>query len=467
VLILAYHFPPSIAVGGIRPAKFAKYLPDFGWEPHVLTLPLSALPAIDPHRLVELDDLPISRTAPLRMPLDVYLALKRRFTGASRAETPAGLAAPGAAAASGPRRLAAARATAARVFSTLFEMPDKEVGWLGPALVRGLRLIRRERIDVVLATAPPPSVAVTGLLLSTVARRPLVTDLRDPLQLHAAKPPAQRTWLSDAVERRLERRILQASSRILTTTRALRASLQARYPDLPAQVIQTIPNGYDAKDFAALPVEPAPRRFTLSYLGTFYLGRTPSLLLRALGELVRDGSLLRRDLDVVFCGDVASAEGVPVADLIRGAGLEDCVTVRGHVSYREALQQMRRSAVLIVLAPNAPLQISAKTFEYLGARRPILCLATGEGAELIRASGAGCIVEPGDLPGLKQALRELYADWKAGREWRPRIDPAIYERRALTAELAALLDAVLREQRQPGRAGPAPSASRAAAPGSE
>ena len=38
VLIITYHFPPDSAMGAVRPAKFAKYLPDFGWEPVVYTV---------------------------------------------------------------------------------------------------------------------------------------------------------------------------------------------------------------------------------------------------------------------------------------------------------------------------------------------------------------------------------------------------------------------------------------------
>jgi hypothetical protein len=33
ILIIAYHFPPEAAVGATRPANFAKFLPEHGWQP--------------------------------------------------------------------------------------------------------------------------------------------------------------------------------------------------------------------------------------------------------------------------------------------------------------------------------------------------------------------------------------------------------------------------------------------------
>ena len=38
VLILYPHFPPSNLAGVHRPRLFAQHLPDFGWEPVVLTV---------------------------------------------------------------------------------------------------------------------------------------------------------------------------------------------------------------------------------------------------------------------------------------------------------------------------------------------------------------------------------------------------------------------------------------------
>ena len=36
VLMVAFHFPPSGAVAAQRAHKFARYLPEFGWEPLVV-----------------------------------------------------------------------------------------------------------------------------------------------------------------------------------------------------------------------------------------------------------------------------------------------------------------------------------------------------------------------------------------------------------------------------------------------
>ena len=36
VLIISYHFPPDLEIGGLRMQGLAKYLPEFGWRPMVV-----------------------------------------------------------------------------------------------------------------------------------------------------------------------------------------------------------------------------------------------------------------------------------------------------------------------------------------------------------------------------------------------------------------------------------------------
>jgi hypothetical protein len=47
VLIITYYWPPAGGPGVQRVLKFVKYLPQFGWEPVVLTVENGEYPAID------------------------------------------------------------------------------------------------------------------------------------------------------------------------------------------------------------------------------------------------------------------------------------------------------------------------------------------------------------------------------------------------------------------------------------
>ncbi len=52
-LIITYYWPPSGGPGVQRVLKFAKYLPEFGWEPIILTVKNGTYPAIDESLLAE------------------------------------------------------------------------------------------------------------------------------------------------------------------------------------------------------------------------------------------------------------------------------------------------------------------------------------------------------------------------------------------------------------------------------
>ena len=64
VLVMAYYFPPMGLSGVQRTLKFVKYLPEFGWEPMVLTTNSGSYYAYDDTLLDELtsDKIKIFRT---------------------------------------------------------------------------------------------------------------------------------------------------------------------------------------------------------------------------------------------------------------------------------------------------------------------------------------------------------------------------------------------------------------------
>ena len=68
VLLISYHFPPDTAVGALRCAAFAKYLPSLGWQPYVLTVRAGGHGSPAEASAATLQDATICRTAEVTNP---------------------------------------------------------------------------------------------------------------------------------------------------------------------------------------------------------------------------------------------------------------------------------------------------------------------------------------------------------------------------------------------------------------
>jgi len=71
--------------------------------------------------------------------------------------------------------------------------------------------------------------------------------------------------------------------------------------------------------------------------------------------------------------------------------------------------------------PLASMTMPSKLLSTLASGRPVLAVATGETARIVREAGAGWTVAPGDCDGLVDALRHAYS---VGREGTDRLGAA-------------------------------------------
>ncbi len=453
ILIIAYHFPPDAAVGALRPQKFVKYLPEFGWKPYVLTIREQFIQRQDASRLGDVEHAEIIRTDYWRSPLQFMLDLRDKVRPGGRIK-PSGVpsdAVPAAAGAPGRSSLPA------RLKRTLFLFnwfPDDKLYWSVPAVVAGYRAIRREKIRTIFVTAPPHTVCLVGLILSILTGARLVVDFRDPWSLfRQSVPEFLRCRLYDYLESACEKQVIRRADAVICTTPRCAAALRASYPDETAEKFVTISNGYDAADF---PVDAADVRcrnvFVISYLGTFYLDRTPETFLAALRRLIDGGVVPLHGIEVRFVGNLDTDGRAALDRLLEKYGMGGCVRVMGPVPYADALRCMRESDLLLLFAPNQPLQVPAKAFEYLGARRPVLAFTEeGATADLVRAFDAGLVVRQDDCDGVMDALEEMYqARKEGGRAWYSRGDVSRLERKFLTSRLADILTRSFDTQSQGG-----------------
>jgi glycosyltransferase involved in cell wall biosynthesis len=225
----------------------------------------------------------------------------------------------------------------------------------------------------------------------------------------------------------------------------MRATMMQRHPDMLAGKVVHLPNGIDLEQIPDDCVEKYGP-LTITYAGTLYFDRTPEPLFQAFGELMSEGSAQAGDFRIKLVGNCRSIGGADTMEVARRYGIESAVEFSGRVPRAEAIRIMRRSHLLLVLAPpNHDLVLPAKIFDYLGSGSKLLALAGhGATADLMRETGAGMCVAPNDVPALKRYLGDLL---KSGRYRCLRNEPASFARydvRASAGQLAAELSRAMR-----------------------
>lgn len=454
VLIVAYMFPPIGGIGVVRPVQFAKYLPDFGWEPVILTVAQTDEYMVDASLLQELPaTLQIHRSRSWE-PLNAA-RIKR---AASRIEaTPTVQSSPAktnGAPVNEEAQPSTLRQRMQRLLKTLYfamRIPDDKLGWYPFAVRLGKQILREQPIDLIFATAPPYTNFLVGKALKQASSKPLVLDYRDEWTTMRYRD-FPTTPITQAINRRLERSAVANADAVVTAIEPFADNLRAAGLLTETTPLVNLMNGFDPAHYRRPAARTPNPRFTIVYTGTFYGERqTPAYFLQGLHDLLARRPALRTQIDVRFIGTIFERH----ARRIEGLGLGDVVHCYGVVPHGQAVAaQMSADLLLLVVGKGAGsgVVLTGKVFEYLGAGRPILALAplNGPAAALIRESQTGTVVDAEDVATISQTLEKLYDQWADNKLVYAPNETVVaqYNRRTQTGQLAALFDQLLNRSEQ-------------------
>lgn len=438
VLLASYHFPPDAAVGGLRAAKFARYLSEFGVDPIVLTVEdRFREEGLDPSRLADLGGVTVIRTPAWPRVMDVLSQIKAALT--SRTQDQQSHVPPSTGAGAEQRGESLVRRLKRYFISLVIMQPDEKKHWSIPAAFTAIRLVRRERIDWVFTSGPPHSVHLIGLLARWFTGARWAADFRDPWINPDDAMPHLHSALGDRLEAWMEATSMRRADRVITTTERMRQFYMARYPSLPAEKFVAISNSIDTTRLAASEGQTKFDALTITYAGTLYFGRDPEPLFRAVGALLRDRRIQPRDIRIKLMGACRMIEGVDTSVVVARHGLQDVVEVTDRVPYAQAVTVMQQSHLLLVLAPQGHrIVIPAKIFDYLGSGSAVLALADpGATSDLMDELQCGRCFATTDTAGLSQYLLDLIESG-AYRHLRTSAESvARYDARYLAGRLAA------------------------------
>jgi glycosyltransferase involved in cell wall biosynthesis len=389
VLLLAYFFPPAGGSASLRSAKFAKYLPEYGWNAVVVTAGKGQTSLSDESLL---EDVPSGTRVHHVRSFDPHRFFRQSGKSAS-----------------GRWRvlLLTQLRRIGKWLLSLLMVPDEFLFWAFKAYFVCSRVIRSERPSVVLSTSAPNSSHIIGFLLKRKFELPWVADLRDewaddPWKGH---PTPLHRWL----DRKLERWILSRADAVVTVTGGIGRHLQE---NLGRDVV-VIENGYDEDDVRPLPDEPFDGdAFELTYLGSLYDQITPADVLACADELVGEGSIPRAEIRLNFIGKIS----IEIAGVIHRYSKKLLMRTTGHLSHREALTWISGASALLLIVWNKN-ALTGKLFEYLACGKPILAYVRGGGEAAALLASAGCrwIVSYGDRQALKAALLSMHGEWRRKR----------------------------------------------------
>jgi glycosyltransferase involved in cell wall biosynthesis len=424
--MISEKFPPFNASGSTRPFYFAKYLPEFGYEPQVLGASLVRGEERDEAPLAELPaSVRVWRAPRLLYPL---VAQARAFRKRAAA---LGRPADGKGGPSGRRR-------ALDALEDLNWWLHWEADWAAPATLAGWLGSQRRAPDLIWATGPPFRGFVVAARLASWLNKPLVLDLRDPWTYGSLWNPL--TPHIERAERSWAERVLGVAARLVFTSPLTLEAMHRRFPALPRERLVSITNGYDDTDVLPLR-QSAEGKCLFRYVGVLNERRKPDLLLQAFDIAGREPGF-RSSAALEFIGNAGGHAGK--VSLAPGSD----VLFRGQVTRAESLRYMFGSDVNVLLqtVSEGADVISGKAFDYLHAQKPVLAVVDPEGGDawLMRSTGAGRIVAWTDVEAVAGALLACWRDWQAGVRALDAGSTSAYRRRTLTGSLAALFDEVLR-----------------------
>ena len=206
VLIITYYWPPSGGAGVQRWLKFAKYLPEYGWQPIILTVDqeYASYPQRDESLLSEVNPACLVYTTKSFELYNLY-----KFISGKKEVPYGGFA---------NETRESFFQKASKFLRGNFLVPDPRRGWNKYALGKAIELIREFNIDTVVTTSPPHSTQLIGLKLKQEFNTRWIADLRDPWTDIYYYNQFKHTALARKIDQKYEREVVENADLLITVS---------------------------------------------------------------------------------------------------------------------------------------------------------------------------------------------------------------------------------------------------------
>jgi len=428
ILIITYYWPPAGGPGVQRWLKFAKYLPESGWNPVIYTPENPSYPLLDESLLKDVpQNIEIVKTK-IWEPYQLAEKLNKSNKKFKAGQFDVG-------------KNQSWKSRLSIWVRGNFFIPDARVFWVKPSIKFLEQYLKENKIDVVVTSGPPHSLHMIGLgLKKKLPNLKWIADFRDPWTEISYYKHLKLTKSSDRKHRQLESAVFKNADITLATS----YTDAENFRKSGANAI-CITNGFDESDastpFSATTEKTRQQKtFTLSYIGVLEQLRNPEKLWKALDELVKENEEFADHFTLKFAGRVDDK----ILQSIESSNLKNHILDLGYISHDKAVEEMANSNLLLITNfPNESSKgiIPGKIFEYLATGKHIISFGpTGADVSRILAeTGAGKHFGYEDSKAVKDFILEKYELWKKGNLLKNTQNIEQFSRKNLTKKLVEIL----------------------------
>lgn len=425
VLIIIYYWPPTGGSGVQRWLKFTKHLRTYGWEPVIYTP--------DNPFINEMDE-----TLSADIPAGIEVIKQPVFEIARYFGMPDKCI--NSIAAAKQSLLTKIKKHVGNYVRGNYFIPDARISWVRPSVNYLMQYLQEHSIDAIVSSGPPHSLHLIAQNVTAKLGIPWLADFRDPwfeiLNFHNFNISASAYKKHEDLYKKV---IQQADANVVA-----QGSVQRNFQQHTPKPVTLITNGYDIDDMHPDDrVQLDKTKFNLVFVGIFYAKRNPQAFWQALRELIDEHRTFAEDCCLTFVG---KGQNDVMRDLAKYNLVAHC-RFTGYVNHSTAISyQMQASGLLLFtgIEPDFRHDIPGKLFEYLAARRNIVCIGQpgNDAAQIVRQTNSGYALMHDNKAEIKAAIWDLYQKCKQGNITADSNNYEQYERKTLTKKMANELNRI-------------------------
>ncbi len=428
VLIISYYWPPAGGGGVQRWLKMSKYFSSFGWAPIIFTVDQGEVPVEDKSLINEVpDDIEVLKV-PIWEPYDLY----KKFTRKKKGEKIySGFI--------NEKKSNNFTQNISVFIRGNFFIPDARMFWIRPSIKYLNKYLSTQKVDVIISTGPPHTTHRIAYYIKKKHDIPWVADFRDPWTKIDFYHQLKLTKFSDGLHKRMEKQVLSTATKIVTVSWSWAKDFEqiSQRND-----IQVITNGYDPQDFNS-PKPELNSQFTICHIGSMNKDRNPAILWSVLKDLTNEMPEFLKNLKIVLIGNVDHS----IIKSIQDNNLSSYLEKVDFLPHSEVIPILRAARVLLLPINNTPNSagvLPGKLYEYMAAKRNILCIGPPDkdAARILRETKSGTIHDYTDYTGVKNRILDLFNAFQRNENLLESINIEQYSRKELAKKYTKFLESL-------------------------